>query len=132
MWSGKCPFGEISGLGIVRRGNVRSGKCPFGEMSVGEMSVGELSVGEMSGNLVNIMEPVTEIGITRPTTYVSAGLAILVQVAVGNIYLMKRNRQLSNIYTRYKRNKFILKIGIEFSGSLVMLVSRNFVGCIHK
>ena len=46
MLSGKCPFGEKSGLGIVRRGIVRSGKCP-----VGEMSVGEMSVGEMSGNL---------------------------------------------------------------------------------
>ena len=44
-WSGKCPFGELSG-----RGNVRSGKLLFGGMSVGELSVGEISVGEMSGN----------------------------------------------------------------------------------
>ena len=58
LWSGKCPFGE-------RRGNVQPGKCPVGELSVrgnvrrgsvsrgfvlGEESVGEVSGREMSYN----------------------------------------------------------------------------------
>ena len=41
--SGKCPFGEFSGRGIVRSGIGRLGNCPVGEGSVGELSVGELS-----------------------------------------------------------------------------------------
>ena len=53
--SGKCPFGEMSGWGIVRSGKcpfgvMSVGKMSFGEMSVGELSFGEMSVGEMSGN----------------------------------------------------------------------------------
>ena len=53
MWSGKCPFGEMS-----QWGNVQSGKCPVGELSVrgnvrrGSVSrgivLGEVSVGELS------------------------------------------------------------------------------------
>ena len=60
MWSGKCPFGELSVGEMSVRRNVRSGNFPFGEMSVrgtvrrempvGELSFGEMSVGEMSGN----------------------------------------------------------------------------------
>ena len=37
-WSGKCPFGEMSGLGNVHRGILPSAKLLVGEMSVGEMS----------------------------------------------------------------------------------------------
>ena len=49
--SGNCPFGEMSGRGIVR-----SGKCPFGEMSVGELSIGEMSVGELSFGEMSVGE----------------------------------------------------------------------------
>ena len=59
LWSGKCPFGEMS-----QWGNVQSGKCPVGELSVqgnvrrgsvrrGSVSrgfvLGKVSVGEVSG-----------------------------------------------------------------------------------
>ena len=48
-WSGKCPFGEMPGLGNVRRGTVRSGNCPLGEMSIrGNVRSGNCPVGEMS------------------------------------------------------------------------------------
>ena len=43
MWSGKCPFGEMS-----QWGNVQSGNCPFGERFIGALQVGEVSVGELS------------------------------------------------------------------------------------
>ena len=64
LWSGKCPFGEMSQWGNVHSGKCPSGKCPVGELSVrgnvrrgsvrrGSVSqgivLGEVSVGEVSG-----------------------------------------------------------------------------------
>ena len=36
---GNVLVGEMFGHGSLRRGSVWSGKCPFGEMSIGEVSV---------------------------------------------------------------------------------------------
>ena len=63
LWSGKCPFGEMSQWGNVESGRCPSGKCPVGELSVrgnfcrGSVRresvsrgfvLGEVSVGEVS------------------------------------------------------------------------------------
>ena len=37
MWSGKCPFGEMS-IGEVSLGELSSGKCQSGDCPVGELS----------------------------------------------------------------------------------------------
>ena len=50
VWSGNCPFGELSSRGVVRVGNRPGWELSVGELSVGELSVGELSVGESSGH----------------------------------------------------------------------------------
>ena len=54
LWSGKCPFGEMSCWGNVQSGKCPSGKCPVGEVSVrGNVRRGSVHRGSVSREFVH-------------------------------------------------------------------------------
>lgn len=73
-WSGKCPVGEMSCRGIVRRGYVRRGRVRRENVSRGSV-LGEVSVGDLFGRVtvvqyfINVQKPKEDVTRHAPSVF---------------------------------------------------------------